>query len=103
MAIYAAVIDCVDQNVGKIVDKLKELKVFDNTLILFLHDNGGQWKSGGHMGSNKGKGAPGTAESDVYYGTCWANVSDAPFARAPMVQIPVPLTYDPPPSSLTQV
>ncbi len=78
MAIYAAMIDCVDQNVGKIVMSLKELGVYENTLIVFLHDNGGQ-SGPALMGSNNGKGAPGTAESEVYYGTCWANVSDTPF------------------------
>ena len=81
MAIYAAMIDCVDQNIGKIVASLKELQVFENTLILFLHDNGAQWKTGGHMGSSRGKGTPGAAESDVHYGTCWANVSDVPFRK----------------------
>ncbi|MDB0068464.1 sulfatase-like hydrolase/transferase, partial [Akkermansiaceae bacterium] len=68
MAIYAAMIDCIDQNVGKIVTSLKEMGVYDNTLILFLHDNGGQ-SGPALMGSNDGKGAPGTAESEVYYGT----------------------------------
>jgi len=81
MATYAAMIDCVDQNVGKITSKLKQWNVYENTLILFLHDNGGQAIAGGHLGSNKGKGACGTAESSVFYGTCWANVSDAPFRK----------------------
>ncbi|MDB4300687.1 arylsulfatase [bacterium] len=80
MAIYAAMIDCIDQNVGKIVTSLKEMGVYDNTLILFLHDNGGQ-SGPALMGSNDGKGAPGTAESEVYYGTCWANLSDTPFRK----------------------
>lgn len=80
MAIYAGMIDCVDQNVGKIVTALKAMGVYDNTLILFLHDNGGQ-SGPALMGSNNGKGAPGTAESEVYYGTCWANVSDTPFRK----------------------
>lgn len=80
MAIYAAMVDSIDQNVGKIVASLKEMGVYENTLILFLHDNGGQ-SGPALMGSNNGKGAPGTAESEVYYGTCWANVSDTPFRQ----------------------
>ncbi|MEN8663164.1 MAG: arylsulfatase [Lentimonas sp.] len=80
MAIYAAMVDSIDQNVGKIVTSLKEMGVYENTLILFLHDNGGQ-SGPARMGSNNGKGAPGTAESEVYYGTCWANVSDTPFQK----------------------
>ncbi|NWK55258.1 arylsulfatase [Verrucomicrobiaceae bacterium N1E253] len=80
MATYAAMIDCVDQNVGKIVATLKQLEVYENTLILFLHDNGG-CAEGGTMGRNTGKGICGTAESFALYGACWANVSDTPFRK----------------------
>jgi len=41
MAVYAAMIDHLDQNIAKIVAKLKEKNQLDNTLILFLADNGG--------------------------------------------------------------
>lgn len=80
MATYAGMIDCVDQNVGKIIAALKDMDVYDNTLILFLHDNGG-CNSGGATGKNTGKGACGTAESFAYYGECWANVSNTPFRK----------------------
>ena len=40
MATYAAMIDIVDQNVGRLVDTLKEEKILANTLIVFLSDNG---------------------------------------------------------------
>ncbi len=41
MEVYAAMIDNMDQGIGKIVATLKETNQFDNTLILFLADNGG--------------------------------------------------------------
>jgi arylsulfatase len=41
MEVYAAQIDRMDQGIGKIIDALKETGRLDNTLILFLHDNGG--------------------------------------------------------------
>lgn len=41
MQVYAAMIDNMDQGIGRIVGKLEELKQLDNTLILFLQDNGG--------------------------------------------------------------
>ena len=41
MEVYAAMIDCMDQGIGQIVGALKETGRFDNTLILFLQDNGG--------------------------------------------------------------
>ena len=80
MATYAAMIDCVDQNMGKVVRELKKLDVFENTLILFLCDNGGSSEPS-KLGLNKGKGVIGTAESFAYYGKSWANVSDAPFRK----------------------
>jgi arylsulfatase len=80
MATYAAAIDCVDQNVGKIIATLKKLGMYENTLILFLHDNGGA-SEGGRLGSNAGKGECGTVDSFVKYGACWANVSNTPFRK----------------------
>ncbi len=80
MATYAAMVDCVDQNIGKIIRSLKENGIYENTLILFLSDNGGD-AAGGVTGSNTGEGSCGTAESHVLYGECWANVCDTPFKK----------------------
>jgi arylsulfatase A-like enzyme len=41
MEVYAAMIDSMDQGVGRIVAELKKQGQFDNTLIFFLQDNGG--------------------------------------------------------------
>lgn len=41
MEVYAAMIDRMDQGIGKIVNSLKETDALDNTLVLFLQDNGG--------------------------------------------------------------
>jgi arylsulfatase A-like enzyme len=41
MEVYAAQVDCLDQNVGRIVAALKDARQLDQTLILFLSDNGG--------------------------------------------------------------
>ena len=40
MATYAGMVDRIDQNIGKLVRKLKELGQYDNTLIIFFSDNG---------------------------------------------------------------
>ncbi len=40
MAVYAAMIDCMDQNIGRIRKKLKELGQDNNTVFMFLSDNG---------------------------------------------------------------
>ena len=41
MEVYAAMIDCLDQGIGRLVAELKRTGQFENTLILFLQDNGG--------------------------------------------------------------
>jgi len=82
MEIYAAQVDSIDQNVGRLVAKLKDLGQFENTLILFLSDNGSS-AEGGPGGFSRGKkGAPiGTGLSYASGGLEWANVSDTPFRR----------------------
>lgn len=85
MEIYAAQVDCIDQNVGRLVDKLKQLKQIDNTIILFLSDNGCS-AEGGPGGFERGlPGAPiGTALSYGSLGLEWANVSNTPFRKFKM-------------------
>lgn len=39
--VYAAMIECMDQNVGKLVSRLEELNLMDDTILIFTSDNGG--------------------------------------------------------------
>lgn len=41
MEVYAAMVDCMDQGIGRVLDELKQKGIFENTLIFFLQDNGG--------------------------------------------------------------
>jgi arylsulfatase len=76
MAVYAAMIDRMDQNIGKLLDKLEELGKADNTLIMFASDNGCSAEvpkpkcSSGEIGSM-------TCWSSL--GGNWANASNTPF------------------------
>jgi len=45
--VYAAMVHCLDENVGRIMDKLDEAGVAERTLVLFFSDNGGFAYSGG--------------------------------------------------------
>ncbi|TWU35045.1 sulfatase-like hydrolase/transferase [Novipirellula artificiosorum] len=91
MAIFAAMVEGVDNGVGRIVDHLKQTGDLDNTLILFLSDNGAcyEWGPFGFDGqSRRGEtilrsgddlrqiGARGTHQS---YGSGWANLGNTPF------------------------
>lgn len=79
MAIYAAMIDRVDQNIGKLVAYLREAGRFDDTLILFLSDNGG-CQEGGLLGRGEFLDKDQrNLEHDNSYGEAWANASNTPF------------------------
>lgn len=76
MAIYAAQIDIMDQGVGRIVRKLKEEGQLDNTLILFLSDNGACAE---FISSGQRKGVNGKEDTFESYRIQWANVGSTPF------------------------
>lgn len=80
MAIYAAVMERMDRSVGVLVKALTERNALDNTLILFLSDNGGNAESGPD-GRTGGPGPWGSAESDVFCGQSWATLENTPFRR----------------------
>jgi len=77
MAVYAAQIDCMDQGIGRIVSAVERAGKLDNTLIMFLSDNGGCAESI----SRKGKDIEllGTDDSFESYRINWANASNTPF------------------------
>jgi arylsulfatase A-like enzyme len=77
MAVYAATIARVDQAIGTLVGRLKASGEFDNTLILFMCDNGGNGESGPD-GRLLG-GAPGSAQSRIFSGMNWAMLQNTPF------------------------
>ena len=84
MAYYAAMVDRMDQNIGKLVDHLEATGELDNTLIMFLSDNGA-CQEGGDLG---GKTDPFDVETweKTYgagpsYGLVWANASNTPFRK----------------------
>jgi len=79
MAVYAAMIDCIDQSVGRMVEGLRERGILENTLIIFLSDNGGNAESG-PQGITQGE-AIGGPFSRVFLGMSWATLSNTPFRR----------------------
>ena len=53
MEVYAAMVDCMDRGIGRIVEQLKRSGEYENTLILFLADNGGCAEEYGSRGAEK--------------------------------------------------
>ncbi len=98
MEVYAAQVDVLDRGVGRIIKSLEDNGVLDNTLIIFLSDNGGcseTWSPRNPWAknfgpevtrdgipvdySNDGTGIPGPASTYFSYGPGWAGYSNTPF------------------------
>ena len=102
MEVYAAQIDRMDQGVGRIVAALEATGSLDDTLIMFLSDNGGSdeglplveldrfkqrtdilrlvTRDGGDVWiGNEPSIVPGTEDTYASYGRAWANLSNTPF------------------------
>lgn len=75
MAVYAAMIDRMDQGIGRLMTKLEELGIDDNTLVMFLSDNGGCPEAIGRNSNTP----PGGPDSFMGYHLPWANTSNTPF------------------------
>jgi len=76
MAIYAAQIDAMDQGIGKLITSLEKNGQFDNTLILFLSDNGACAE---FASSGKRKELDGKSDTWESYRINWANLSSTPY------------------------
>ena len=79
MSIYAAVVSHMDSAVGRLVASLKDRGLLDNTLVLFLSDNGANAESGPN-GKLNGH-PPGSVGSEVFEGQSWATLSNTPLRR----------------------
>ena len=75
MEVYAAMIDRMDQKIGEVIQKIQEMGKLDNTLILFMSDNG----ASAEMVRIPGDGKIGTVGQWTSLGKDWANVGNTPF------------------------
>ncbi|RZF60362.1 arylsulfatase [Sphingobacterium corticibacterium] len=96
MAVHAAMVDCLDQNVGKLIDQLKKSGELENTFIMFLSDNGasperpeafgpgydrsGTTRNGEKVSFSVNKDVlPGSQKTHMGIGQQWANAINTPF------------------------
>ena len=99
MSVYAAQISCMDRGIGRILDVIKRAGAEDNTLVMFLSDNGAAalggnvpyekadwtpgpgWRlDGGTIRSGSGPGImPGPHDTFAACGPAWACTSNTPF------------------------
>lgn len=102
MEVYAAQVHAMDRGVGTVLDALETAGRLDNTIFLFLSDNGGcaenvpngwvdevpsvggwspthSWSGQRILSGNRAKLPPGGEESFQSYGRAWAQLSNTPF------------------------
>ena len=76
MEVYAAMVDSMDQNIGRVLTALETLGVADNTLIIFLSDNGACAETPGGNDIDK---YPGPKDFYSHVGPDWAYAQNTPF------------------------
>lgn len=102
MAVYAAMVEVMDRGIGRIVDELRDTGRLDDTVFVFLSDNGGSAEEvPPRLGSEPGRGPkivptatadgrpvyvgrhpdhpPGGEDTFAFCGREWSHVSNAPF------------------------
>ncbi len=89
MELYAGMVDNLDYNIGRLVDYLKDIGEFENTLIVFMSDNGAAAEDFYHNSYygpfiqahfNEDYERMGEADSFISYGPQWAEAGSAPFS-----------------------
>lgn len=78
MAIYAAMVDRMDQNIGRLTGILKTNDLLANTLIVFLNDNGACAEFS-ELGNGPKEQLGTKAGYVLSYGRAWANASNTPY------------------------
>lgn len=95
MAVYAAMVDSLDQSVGRVMEALRTSGADANTLVFFLSDNGAShravnkvdrpgwtWRSDGTLTRGVGNDPsvmPGPADTFLSAGPAWSSLSNTPF------------------------
>ena len=79
MAVYAAMVDRMDQGIGRVMDQLHAMDAMNQTLILFLSDNGGSSESVESRQLHDPETIVGERGSYLAYQEAWANASNTPF------------------------
>ena len=78
MEVYAAMIDRLDQNIGRVLNELDRLKVLDNSIILFVSDNGANYGVV-ELDDDNDQGEIGGIDRYISLGKDWSNVCNTPF------------------------
>lgn len=75
MSVFAAMVDCMDQNIGRVLNYLDEKGIADNTIVIYLSDNG----SCPYDSNRDFDNPPGIAKGFRTLSAGWANAGNTPF------------------------
>ena len=81
MAIHAAMIDRMDREIGRVLDQLKAMGAYRNTVIFFLSDNGASAEQIIRGDMHDPAAPPGSAKSYLCLGPGWSTAANTPFRR----------------------
>ncbi len=81
MALHAAMIDRMDQEIGRVLGQLKEMGVWDDTLIFFASDNGASAEIMVRDGGHDPEATPGSAATYLCLGPGFSSACNTPFRR----------------------
>lgn len=81
MAIHAAMVDRMDREIGRVLQQVRDMGVWDDTFICFLSDNGASAEIMVRGDGHDPEAAPGSAMTHLCLGPGWSTVANTPFRR----------------------
>jgi arylsulfatase len=81
MAIHAAMVERMDREIGRVVGQLRAMGALDNTLILFLSDNGASAEIMVRGDGHDPQAEPGSGATFLCIGPGWSSLANTPFRR----------------------
>jgi arylsulfatase len=82
MTVHAAMVDRMDQEIGRVLDRLRSMGQWDNTLILFCSDNGASAERLVRGDGHDPAAPPGSAKTFMCLEPPWANLANAPLRKS---------------------
>lgn len=81
MAVHAAMVDRIDREIGRVLEQIRAMDAWDNTVICFLSDNGASAEIMVRDDGHDPQAPAGSAASHLCLGPGWSTVSNTPFRR----------------------
>ncbi len=81
MAVHAAMVDRMDREVGRLLAQLRDMGALENTLVVFLSDNGASAEILVRGDGHEANAPPGSADTFLCLGPGWSSAANTPFRR----------------------